>query len=93
MPLCVDSEKCTATLVLQLSVADTLAGTGMAASQFIVTLAGTLTNTGALVSTTVIFCCSVATLPHWSVAVQVLVKMKLPEQLPGVVVSSMSKDT
>ena len=32
MPLCVDSEKCTVTLVLQLSVADTLAGAGMAVS-------------------------------------------------------------
>src|SRR5512132_3216380 len=72
--------------VPQLSVAVAVANDGVAGHS-IVDGAGSAAITGAVLSTTVIDCDAVVALPQASVAVHVLVMVKLLAQVPGVVTS------
>src|SRR5918993_1076922 len=67
----------TGTSKSQLSVAVTVAGAGTA-PHWAVIAAGTLFNTGAIISSTVMTCVAVVVLPHASVAVHVLVMVPQP---------------
>src|SRR5688572_14911189 len=72
-----DSVKMTGTSVSQLSVAVTTAGAGTAPHSAVM-FAGTPTSTGAILSSTVMICVAVTSLPQASVAVQVLVIVPHP---------------
>ena len=83
-PLEVTSVKVRSKSLLQLSIAEATAKTGVS-GQVMVVVAGNTAMTGAVTSMTWIVCAAVDTFPHASVAVQVLVTLYSPAQSPPIV--------